>query len=142
MYVIGSILLASTDPDRLRDWYECAFRVGADVDGFLRFGDVGVLIVSRDDVSARNPEPGRIIINVHVDDANASARHLDAMGVSWLAPLEYREADGAWFATLLDPDGNYVQIIELTDAYWTARHLRQMRTRRARSQRAPTSLGE
>jgi hypothetical protein len=39
--------------------------------------------------------------------------------VQWLVPVEYR-AD-AWFATLLDPDGNCIQIIELTDAYWAAR---------------------
>lgn len=32
---IGSILLASTDPDRLRTWYEHAFGVTADADGFL-----------------------------------------------------------------------------------------------------------
>ena len=122
---IGSLLLASTDPDRLRDWYECAFRVRPDVDGFLPFGAVGVLIVSRDDVADRNPEPGRIILNVHVEDAGVTVRHLDAMDVTWIAPLEYREPDGAWFATMLDPAGNYVQIIELTDAYWRARRLRQ-----------------
>jgi hypothetical protein len=43
------------------------------------------------------------------------------MGVTWLAELEYREPAGAWFGTVLDPDGNYPQIIELTDAYWAAR---------------------
>ena len=47
-------------------------------------------------------------------------RDLDAMGVTWLAALEYREQAGAWFGTVLDPDGNYVQIIELTPAYWAA----------------------
>ena len=55
-----------------------------------------------------------MILNLHVDDAEATARHLGAMGVTWLAPLEYREQAGAWFGTVLDPDGNYVQIIELT----------------------------
>ena len=38
------------------------------------------------------------------------------MGVTWLAPPEYREQAGAWFGTVVDPDGNYVQIIELTPA--------------------------
>jgi len=32
---IGSFLLASTDPVRLRGWYERAFGVTADTDGFL-----------------------------------------------------------------------------------------------------------
>jgi predicted enzyme related to lactoylglutathione lyase len=122
---IGSILLASTDPGRLRRWYEHAFGVTADADGFLWFGGVGVLIDGRDDVAARSAEPTRVIINVHVDDARATAAHLDAMGATWVAEVEYRESGGAWFATALDPDGNYVQIIELTDAYWAARAVRR-----------------
>jgi len=122
---IGSILLASTDPDALRTWYERAFGVTTDVDGFLRFGSVDLLITGRHDVAARNPEPGRLIINIHVHDARATARHLDALGARWLAEVEYREPDGAWFGTVFDPDGNYVQIIELTEAYWAARRMRQ-----------------
>jgi predicted enzyme related to lactoylglutathione lyase len=121
---IGSILLASTDPERLRAWYERAFGVTADHDGFLRLGDVGVLVDGRDDVAPRAAEPARIILNLHVPDAQALAAHLDDVGVTWIAKLEYREPAGAWFGTLMDPDGNYLQIIELTDAYWTAREQR------------------
>jgi hypothetical protein len=62
--LIGSILLASTEPTRLRAWYEQAFGTTAGTDGFLRFGEVGLLIVPRDDVAAA--------------DAQAAARHLDA----------------------------------------------------------------
>jgi hypothetical protein len=123
--VIGSILLGSTDPGRLRAWYERAFGVTADADDFLPFGNVGVLIESRADVSATSPEPGRVIINLHVEDARASAELLDSLGVSWVAGLEYREPAGAWFGTAADPDGNYVQIIELTDAYWEAHKQRE-----------------
>lgn len=122
--VIGSILLASTDPVRLRAWYERAFGVTADVDGFLRLGEVGLLIDGRDDVAARTAEPARVIINLHVPDARAIARHLSGLEVTWVAALEYREAAGAWFGTVLDPDGNYVQVIELTEAYWAARRER------------------
>lgn len=122
--IIGSILLASTDPDRLRAWYERAFGVSADVDGFLRLGGVGLLIDGREDVAARTPEPARVLINLHVHDARQTARHLDGLGVSWVAGLEYREQAGAWFGTVLDPDGNYLQIIELTAAYQDARRRR------------------
>jgi predicted enzyme related to lactoylglutathione lyase len=127
---VGSILVGSTDPGTLRAWYEAAFGVTADADGFLRLGDVGVLIDSRDDVSATNPEPGRVIINLHVGDAQAAARQLDELGASWVAGLEYREPAGAWFGTVLDPDGNYIQIIELTDAYWAAKQERELRAGR------------
>lgn len=127
MPVIGSILLASTNPARLRDWYERALEVSADHDGFLSFGEVDVLIDGRDDVADRAVEPARVIINVHVADAKQTARRLEELGASWVAPLEYREGAGAWFGTVLDPDGNYLQIIELTDAYWAAREARAAR---------------
>jgi hypothetical protein len=71
-----------------------------------------VLIDERSDVSASNPEPGRVILNFHVADARATAQHLDTLGVTWLSRVE-RRRDGM-FGTLIDPDGNYVQIIELS----------------------------
>ena len=109
---LGSILLGSTDPDRLRAWYRVALRPAEGPDGFLDFGVVPVLIDKRSDVSAANPEPGRVILNFHVADARATAQHLDRLGVTWLSRVEQRR-DGM-FGTLIDPDGNYVQIIELS----------------------------
>ncbi len=126
---IGSILLASADPTAVRAWYECAFDVHPDPDGFLPFGTVDLLITARDDVAPMNPEPGRVIINIHVQDAQATAAHLSAIGATWLAQLEYRRPDEAWFGTVIDSDGNYVQIIELTEAYWAARRLRHKQAR-------------
>jgi len=116
---LGSILLATTDPERLRGWYERAFGVAPNPNGFLEFGGVAVLVDRRHDVADQAVEPARLICNFHVDDAKATAAHLDTMGVTWVAELEFR--GDAWFATTVDPDGNYVQIIELTDAYWEAR---------------------
>jgi predicted enzyme related to lactoylglutathione lyase len=117
---LGSILLGTTDARRLRDWYAAAF--APDGAGFSEvsptmfagnFGDVGLLIDGRDDVADANPEPGRVILNFHVDDARAIAEHLNAVGVTWLVELEQR--DGGLFGTLVDPDGNYVQIIQLAE---------------------------
>jgi predicted enzyme related to lactoylglutathione lyase len=115
---LGSILLASTDPDRLRAWYLAAFGVEADEDGFLDLGGVDVFIDHRDDISPSNHEPGRVIINLHVDDARTVSKHVDTLGATWLAQLE--ERDDGRFATLIDPDGNYVQIIELNTQYYAA----------------------
>jgi catechol 2,3-dioxygenase-like lactoylglutathione lyase family enzyme len=116
---LGSILLGSTDPQRLRDWYRAAFRREPNDDGFIEFGGVAVLIDGRTDVAPANPEPGRVILNFHVEDARATAAHLDAIGATWLVPIEARE-DGL-FGTLIDPDGNYIQIIQLTEEYLAAR---------------------
>jgi predicted enzyme related to lactoylglutathione lyase len=117
---LGSILLGTTNPRRLRDWYAAA--LGPEGGTFnevtptmfaASFGDVGLLIDGRDDVTDKNPEPGRVILNFHVDDARATAARLNDQGVTWLVQLEDR--DGGLFGTLVDPDGNYVQIIELTE---------------------------
>ncbi|MGH8794375.1 MAG: VOC family protein, partial [Stackebrandtia sp.] len=109
---LGSMLLSSTDPQRLREWYAAALspEVGKeDVYDVLDFGGFYVLIDTRDDVGDKNPEPGRIILNFDVSDARAVAERLDGLDATWLSPLEDRE--GSLFGTVVDPDGNYVQII-------------------------------
>ena len=120
--VLDSMLLASTDPDRLGDWYAAALDPAEDsqVDGYrvLRFGSFHVLIDRRDDVGEVNPEPGRMILNFDVADARALVARLEELGGGWVAELEDR--DGSLFATAVDPDGNYVQLIELSDAHRTA----------------------
>ncbi|WFE28751.1 VOC family protein [Solwaraspora sp. WMMD791] len=120
---IGSILLGTADPERLRAWYVAAFSPVESPSGFLDFGGFEMLVDGRDDVASKNAEPGRMILNFEVDDARVVADRLDAMGVTWLAPLEERN-DGL-FATLLDPDGNYVQIIQLSEAYLAAQRARR-----------------
>jgi hypothetical protein len=112
---IGSILLGSTNPERLADWYCAAFGGKRDPGGPCLFGDVAILFEHRDDVSSTNAEPGRHIVNFGVEDAVASSGHLDSLGVKWLVPLEERK-DG-WFGTIVDPDGNYVQIIQFKAEY-------------------------
>ena len=131
--VIGSLLLGSTDPVRLRAWYERAFAVEADADGFLPFG-LGLLVDARDDVAPRTREPGRVVVDVHVADARAAADRLDEVGAPWVSPLEYRGDAGAWFGTVTDPDGNLVQVIELTPEY---QRLRGERARAAGSVPGP-----
>lgn len=126
---LGSLLLGSSDADRLRNWYRTAFDCTADEFGFITFGDVGVLVDPRDDVSAANPEPGRYILNFHVDDIKAVAARLDAAGTRWL--VEPEDRGPGIFATLVDPDGNYLQVIQFSQEY-----LDGARARRA-ARRAP-----
>ncbi|MBB5786034.1 VOC family protein [Jiangella mangrovi] len=113
---LASILLSSTDPDRLGAWYAAAVTPADDarVDTYriLRYGDFHLMIDQRDDVGPKNPEPGRIILNFDVDDARAVVARLDEMGATWLSPLEDR--DGSLFATAVDPDGTYVQFIQIS----------------------------
>ena len=112
---LRSMLLASPDPERLAEWYSAAFDPQQDTktNGYrvLTFGGFTILIDGRDDVTAPNREPGRVLLNFDVPDARAVVRRLDEMGVVWKAELEER-APGL-FATAVDPDGNYVPVIQL-----------------------------
>jgi uncharacterized glyoxalase superfamily protein PhnB len=116
---LGSLLLSSTDPERLRGWYAAALdpEDNTDVNGYrvLKFGEFFLFIDTRDDVADKNPEPGRVILNFDVEDARAVAARMQDAGVTWLAELEDR--DGSLFATAIDPDGNYVQIIQLSERH-------------------------
>ena len=119
---LGSILLASTDPERLHAWYVAGLdpQENTKTDGYrvLKFGSFYLLTDNRSDIGDTNPEPGRIILNFDVADAKAIASRLDDQGVKWVAELEDR--DGSLFATAIDPDGNYVQIIQLSDEHRAA----------------------
>jgi predicted enzyme related to lactoylglutathione lyase len=114
---LDSILLASTDPERLRSWYVAALdpEENADVDGYrvLKFGGFYVLIDGRTDIADKNPEPARVILNFDVAKAHAVVARLNDLGAPWLAELQDR--GGSLFATAIDPDGNYVQIIQLSE---------------------------
>ncbi|SEG76523.1 hypothetical protein SAMN05444920_104391 [Nonomuraea solani] len=117
--VLGSLLLSSTDPDRLRSWYAAALdpEDNTDVNGYrlLKFGEFFLFIDTRADVADKNPEPGRVILNFDVADARAIVANMERAGVQWLAELEDR--DGSLFATAIDPDGNYVQIIQISEEH-------------------------
>jgi uncharacterized glyoxalase superfamily protein PhnB len=118
MASLDSILLASKNPERLRTWYADALHpdenTEMDVYRVLKFGNLYLMIDQRSDVGDTNPEPTRMILNFDVKDARAVAARFDATGATWHAPLEDR--DGSLFGTVIDPDGNYVQIIQLSEA--------------------------
>ena len=113
---VSSMLLASTDPGRLRKWYAGSLDPSdnTDMGGYriLKFGAFYLMIDTRADVGEKNPEPGRVILNFDVPDARAVAARMNELGTPWLSELEDR--DGSLFGTAIDPDGNYVQIIQLS----------------------------
>ncbi|GAA1565358.1 hypothetical protein GCM10009789_18630 [Kribbella sancticallisti] len=114
--VLNSMLLGSTDPDRLKSWYRDGFHAKVDGYGNLDLGDFGLVIEKRDDVAATTAEPGRFVINFAVEDIQETAAHLRTLNVEWLAEPEDRGV--GWFATMVDPDGNYVQLIQMKPEYY------------------------
>lgn len=64
----------------------------------------------RDDIDAENNEPGRMIVNFHVDDFDAVEAQRRAAGVDLLVPVADRSAGR--FGTSAHPDGNFLKIIQ------------------------------
>lgn len=106
----GSILLGTTRPAELRDWYRKVLAPGHTGDGPIDFGGFMLVIDQRDDLAAKTKEPGRMILNFHVEDFDAVEAQLRAAGVEWLVPVADRPSGR--FGTFADPDGNYLQIIQ------------------------------
>jgi hypothetical protein len=107
---LHELVVHSTRPDELEQWYRDALALPG---GRRRLHAGGVLMRFSADPSlpVRACEPMRLMPNFVVDDASSAERRLVAMGATWIRELEATE----WgrIATVLDPDGNYVQLFEL-----------------------------
>jgi hypothetical protein len=84
---LASTLVGGSDPE-LRSWDRTAFAPPEADDGFVEFGRVRLRIERRADVVNMTTEPGRTILNLHVEDATAMSAHLHDLGVTWLVELE------------------------------------------------------
>jgi predicted enzyme related to lactoylglutathione lyase len=108
---LDSIVISTTDPDRLRDWYAPALDTTTDDQGLLIVGEQRLLFFPHDEIHGPAREPARIMINLRVNDADAAAKHLDTIGVTWIRPLD--DAPFGRIGTIADPDGNYLQLVQL-----------------------------
>ena len=105
----GSMLLGTTRPAELREWYTKALAPESTGDGAIDLGGFLLVIDGRDDVEAKNNEPARVIMNFHVDDFDAVKAQVDAAGAVWIADDDREKGR---FGTFADPDGNYLQLIQ------------------------------
>jgi predicted enzyme related to lactoylglutathione lyase len=108
---LGVVLVGSADPARLREWYADAFGVLADADGFLDFGTASVLIDKRD-LPCQAAEPGRVILTFTVADLDDAEQRLIDREVVWVREIENTSIGR--IGTVVDPDGNYVQVMQAT----------------------------
>lgn len=107
---IGSVLIGSTRVDEMKTWYRRAFGVTENEMGAFEFGPVQLFIEEHSDVAGPTLDPARCIINLSVDDCAGLGAHLRDMDSRFIRPVE-QEPFGL-IATVADPDGNYLQIIE------------------------------
>ena len=82
--------------------------------GFVNFdfGGQRLTIAVHDRLRGAALDPERIMVNLSTGDIVAEADRLRAAGVDFVRPPE-RERWGGWVATMRDPDGNLVQLLQL-----------------------------
>jgi len=73
--------------------------------------DARLTVTVHSEVSGVAAEPARYLLNLGVDDIEVVAKRIAASGGTFVrGPVE--EGWGGWIATMVDPDGNYVQLMQ------------------------------
>jgi predicted enzyme related to lactoylglutathione lyase len=106
---LRAITLESRSPERAAAWYRQALGLSDD-DPLLTAGGVELRFTPGTADAPNTVEPARIVLNFHVDDIRAAEERLVALEAVWVRELE-RTRWGI-IGTVLDFDGNYVQIVE------------------------------
>jgi predicted enzyme related to lactoylglutathione lyase len=106
--------ITSDNPEKMNAFY-------GDVVGLPRREDMGdhaydmggatLFLDGHSDTTGPAREPQRHLLDFFVDDLAAEQKRLEAAGVTFIRK-EGREYWGGIISTFLDPDGNYVQLIE------------------------------
>jgi hypothetical protein len=106
---IRAITLESRAPDRAAAWYRLALGL-TDAEPLLTAGGVELRFTLGSSDAPNTVEPARIILNFHVADIRTAEARLVALEAVWVRELE-RTRWGI-IGTVLDLDGNFVQIVE------------------------------
>ena len=115
---LNSIMLGSEDSKKLADFYTQV--LGApnpdwsdEANGWFGFqaGDGSLAIGPHSEVTGRNQQPGRIMINFSTSDVKGDFERIRDIGADVVAePYDPMGGGGMMMCTFADPDGNYFQL--------------------------------
>jgi len=83
--------------------------------GFFQLGDTTIVIDGHSETVGDAKEPSRFLLDFAVADLAAEKTRLEALGVIFVREPS-REEWGGLLATFLDPDGNYLQLLQMPSA--------------------------
>lgn len=113
MLNLNSIMVGSMQPKVLSDFYEKVFKKPADmVDGEWHGWSVGSCFFSigaHSEVKGKSQNPERMILNFETNEVKEEFERIRNAGATVIK--EPYEMQGAWIATLADPDGNFFQLM-------------------------------
>ena len=105
----------SEDLNNLLPFYRdtLGLRVGVQTPGFVVLGDreaPALALGTHSEVRGRNADPARHMVGLTTDDIRKDCERLKDAGVEFVEdPTHY---GNAWVATLKDPEGNFLQLLQ------------------------------
>lgn len=117
MLNLNSIMLGSTNPKELADFYEKVLDKKPDMEdeGWYGWqaGNTFLTIGHHSEVSEDAMDAKRIILNFETKDVKGEFARIKELGASVIKePYNMSsESQEAWIATFADPDGNYFQLM-------------------------------
>lgn len=114
---IASVSIGTSDLGRMaafyRDTLGLKVRSSRPQNVHFEFGELRIIIGAHSEVHGLTREPSRIMVNFIVPDIHEAHRSLVTAGVEFIREPS-REGWGGWIATFRDPDGNLLQLFQLT----------------------------
>ena len=115
MLNFNSVLLSSSDPKALSDFYGKVLEKKPDMDdgGYLGYlvGNCFLTIGPHDKVKGENKNPERIIFNFETSEVKKEFERIKKLGARVIAEPYSMSGEDFFIATFSDPDGNYFQLI-------------------------------
>ena len=113
---VHSTFIWTEDLPSLLSFYRdtCGLEIDMEAEGFVMFkattgAQLGLGVHS--DVKGKSNEP-RVMVNFTVDDCHAEYQRLKTKGAKFVKEPEVDPNDGFVLATLVDPDGNTLQLFQ------------------------------
>lgn len=107
------MMVGTMQPKKLADFYEKVFAKPADMKEGEWWGwSVGSCFFSigeHSEMKGPAKDPGRLMFNLETKDVKEEFERLKSIGAKVIK--EPYEMQGAWIATLADPDGNFFQLM-------------------------------
>lgn len=115
MLNLNAIVIGTTQPEVMVEFYIKVFGKPADMvdqdNGFWgwELGGAYLGILNHSEMTGNAKDPGRILINFETPEVKEEFTRIKSLGAT-VAHTPYEMGQG-WVATLIDPDGNYFQLI-------------------------------
>ena len=110
--ILSSVIIATHDKARLTAFYHEVLALPVNDEGKLESAGIIIHPMQHNAVQGPPSEPHRVMLTFATDDIHTTAADLTARGVAFVREPT-QEHWGGWIATFCDPDGNFLQLIQV-----------------------------